>query len=264
MEENEPADSWGQAFDDLVALIEHPIPARVHWIENGSPEERDEARAVAVAWGWLMRAKRTAQAVLGLEKLGFGAEAAPLECSVLEHSARLLWAAQHEGPERVRILLGASPDEHARDRRPGAPAQDWPGGNLELIEGLPGEDASGEGTEGGGRLGRVVLTLPAGQAPLRRLLERAAAASHPGAASAEPYFEASADGRGWLLRLLPPGPAPAFDAEAAALLLVALEAYVRIAGLEARFGPRIDALAGRMGYLRAGAAETEPTDAVES
>ncbi|BCT78202.1 hypothetical protein SCMU_40440 [Sinomonas cyclohexanicum] len=228
MAENEPADTWNHALDDLVALIDHPLPALGHRIENGSQEDVDDARAVAVAWGWLMRTKRTAQALLGLDRLGFGAEAAPLVCTFVEHAARLLWAARRERPEAVEILVGVHLDA-GRGLN-----QD----ELELLGALQHE-----------HLGRALE--PDGGSELLRLFTRAERESHPGTASAAAYIEESADRHAWLLRLLPRDHASAMDAHVAALLLLAFEGYVRIAGLEVQFGPGIDALGARIELLAA-------------
>ncbi|GAB2747760.1 hypothetical protein GCM10027090_18160 [Sinomonas soli] len=229
MAENEPADSWTHALDDLVALIDHPIPVPAHWIENGSREELDEARAVAVAWGWLMRAKRTAQAVLGLDRLGFGAETAPLVCSFVEHAARLVWAGRRERSEAVEILVGV---------------------HLDAGRGLSEEELELLGALQHDHLGQAVE--PDGGSDLLPLFTRAQRESHPGTASASAYLEESADRHGWLLRLLPKEREPALDAHITALLLLAFKGYVRIAGLGGQFGSSIDALGGRMEQLVVG------------
>lgn len=232
MPENASADSWNHALDDLVALIDHPIPAPAHWIENGSREELDEARAIAVAWGWLMRAKRTGQALLGLERLGFGAEAAPLVCAFVEHCARLLWAGRRERDEAVDILVGV---------------------HLDAGRGLSEDELQLLGALQHEHLGQAVE--PDGGSDLLRLFTRAQRESHPGAASAAPYLEESADRHGWLLRLLPQWHEPAIDTHVAALLLLAFEGYVRVAGLNSQFGPSIDALGARMEHLVANGRE---------
>ncbi|MDQ4489508.1 hypothetical protein RBS60_04750 [Sinomonas sp. ASV486] len=255
MPENASADSWSHALDDLVALIDHPLPVPSPWIEDGSREEVDDARAVAVAWGWLMRTKRSAQAVLGLDRLGFGVEAAPLACSVMEHAVRLLWAARHARREAVAVLLSADAEQAAGGGSPaGAP---WAliESELRKLGELHDDDALvGPGERAGGDLNRlrwVALGLPDGEAGLYGLWEKALRESHPTLESAAPYLEQSADRHGWLLRLLPQTRESVFDAQIAALLLAAFEAYVRLAGLEERFGPRIDALGARMMSLRA-------------
>lgn len=226
MSENLSADSWTHALDDLVALIDHPVPTLGHRVENGSQEDLDDARAVAIAWGWLMRTKRTAQALLGLDRLGFGAEAAPLVCAFVEHAARLLWAARRERHEAVEILVGV---------------------HLDAGRGLSEDELALLGALQHEHLGRALE--PDGGSELLRLFTRAERESHPGPASAAAYIEESADRHAWLLRLFPRDHVSAADAHVAALLLLAFEGYVRIAGLEDQFGPGIDALGTRIEHL---------------
>jgi hypothetical protein len=86
-------DDWGSIFRDLAALIDSaPSPPR-RPVGEWTRKDQAEAHAIAVAWGWLVRLKRTAEGVLELEKYGYGNEAAPLARSVIEHAIRLPWAA---------------------------------------------------------------------------------------------------------------------------------------------------------------------------
>lgn len=88
----------------LLSLIDRMPDPSDRPTGNWTGSDQVGGHAPAVAWGWLMRLARTGEAAVELEKLGFGAETAPLTRSCLEHAIRLLWAADH-GPEFVDVAL---------------------------------------------------------------------------------------------------------------------------------------------------------------
>ncbi|MEE2571085.1 hypothetical protein V1638_17070 [Pseudarthrobacter sp. J64] len=104
MQTSGTADTAALLYADFVALWQGaPMPSK-KVMTDWNRQERAEATAVALAWGWLVRVSRTGEAALRLEAAGYSEEAAPLIRSMLEHAIRLRWA-QAAGAEFVEVAL---------------------------------------------------------------------------------------------------------------------------------------------------------------
>ena len=76
---------------------------------------RDEHRQIGhVAHGWYMRVHRGIEAMLLLDEDGFGAEAAPLRRSIIEHVVGLQWLAKEGDVVRDALISGAAHDAERR------------------------------------------------------------------------------------------------------------------------------------------------------
>lgn len=75
----------------------------------------DEHRQVGhVAHGWFMRVQRGIEALMLLDEQGFGAEAAPMRRSIIEHVVGLRWLAQEGDAVRDALINGAARQADAR------------------------------------------------------------------------------------------------------------------------------------------------------
>lgn len=87
---NSPGDDEeDKILADFRTLIKKFPPLPPSPMGGWNRDDEAAVRAVGIAWGWLMRTLRTAEAIRLLEQRGFGVECAPLRRSVVEHVIRL-------------------------------------------------------------------------------------------------------------------------------------------------------------------------------
>jgi hypothetical protein len=107
--------------DDFVALLPKLMAL---YPDAPSMKLRDEHRQVGhVAHGWFMRVQRGIEALMLLDEQGFGAEAAPLRRSMIEHTVGLRWLAQ-EGDSVKDTLINAAANQ-AENRKKSLFAAGW-------------------------------------------------------------------------------------------------------------------------------------------
>lgn len=243
-------DDWVRIFEDLVTLVESaPSPPRRPTGE-WTRKDQAEAHAVAVAWGWLIRLKRTGEAALQLEKSGYGTEAAPLVRSVVEHAIRLPWAADLGRHEFVEILIRMR--RWSMERTIEAAKAGWP---LSDDQRLQIRDLQDEAAEDFKHLDKfmqlteVVKDDPEQFAGLYQLWLMETQEAHPSLISSASYREQSEDGLTWTLHAEPKRQTRRNDVLIPSLLWVGLSGYARIAGLEDHFREGIEDIGARMEAL---------------
>jgi hypothetical protein len=250
---NNVEDSWAQVFDDLVALIEAAPPPPRRPVGDQTRKNQAEAHAVAVAWGWLIRLKRTGEAVVELGKLGYGTEAAPLVRSAVEHAIRLPWAADIGRQEFVEILIRMR--QWSMKKTLEASEAGW-----SLTEGQQKQIREPQAEAGDDfknldrfmQLLEVVKDGPDQFAGLYQVWLSETQESHPSLVSSASYRRQSEDGLTWTLHIEPRPGQRRDDILIPSLLWLGLRGYARIADLEAHFAPGIDDTGRRMTVLGTG------------
>lgn len=92
-------DDFGPILDELLDL--YPALTTLRLREG-------HKKSAHLAHGWYQRVRRSCEALIGLDELGHGAEAAPIRRTIIEHSVALRWLAD-EGDG----VLDAMALEHA-------------------------------------------------------------------------------------------------------------------------------------------------------
>lgn len=252
MERQEASDdSWRKIFKDAGTLIEQ-VPSPIGQpIGEWSRAEQTHAYAVAVAWGWLIRTKRTAEAALILHSLTYGVEGAPLERSVIEHTVRLQWAAERGRQQFVEVMLRsqkASLDSIITAAKSGFPLTVEQMAKIEDLQGNAGDEFKSLDYEAA--FAHVIQRLPhlihAHQVWLLQTRE-----SHPSLTSASPYSDWLSTESGWKLYLTPKTTPTGNEMLLTAMLCTAALAYGRIAGLDSYFDKELDRLDNRIAVLLA-------------
>jgi hypothetical protein len=197
-------DSWARIFDDLVALVESaPSPPR-RPVGGWERKDQAEAHAIAVAWGWLIRLKRTGEAVFELEKAGYGVEASPLVRSVVEHAIRLPWAADLGLQEFVEVLIRMR--RWSLQNTLDAADAGWPltEDQIKQIRDLQ-DEAGGDfiGLDQFSHIAKVVKGDPGQFAQLYQVWLSETQETHPSLQSSANYREQSDDGLAWTLYVEP-------------------------------------------------------------
>lgn len=240
-------DSWARIFEDLVALVESaPSPPR-RPVGEWTRKDQAEAHAVAVAWGWLIRLKRTAEAVMELEKSGYANEAAPLARSVVEHAIRLPWAADKGRQEFVEILIRMrswSLQNTLKAAEAGWPLTDDQRGQIKDLQDEAGEDF--KQLDRFMQLAAVVADDPEQFAGLYQVWLAETQESHPSLQSSASYREQSEDGLTWSLSTSPRPGTRRYDVVMPSLLWIGLRGYARIADLTDHFETGVNELGQRM------------------
>ncbi|GAA4034282.1 hypothetical protein GCM10023063_17820 [Arthrobacter methylotrophus] len=243
-------DSWRRVFDDLVKLIEAAPPPPHRLVGDWTRKDQTEAHAIAVAWGWLIRLKRTGEAIFELEKSGYGTEAAPLVRSTIEHAIRLSWAADLGRQQFVEILIRMR--RWSLQKILDAANAGWPltEDQIEQIRDL--QDEAGEEFKGLDKfmqLAAVVaenLELFSG---LYQIWLSETQESHPSLQSSANYREQSEDCLTWALHREPKPSRRRNDVLVPSLVWMGLHGYARIAGMEAHFAEGIEGIGARMEVL---------------
>jgi hypothetical protein len=87
-------DDFGRILDELLDLYPAVQTLRL----------RDGHKRVAhLAHGWYQRVHRSCEALIGLDNLGYSAEAAPIRRTIIEHAVALRWLAA-EGDDVVDVM----------------------------------------------------------------------------------------------------------------------------------------------------------------
>lgn len=249
-------DDWEVIFRDLVALVESaPSPPR-RAVGEWTRKDQAEAHAIAVTWGWLIRLKRTAEAVIELEKCGFGNEAAPLARSVVEHAIRLPWAADKGRQEFVEIpirMRSWSLQKTLEAAEAGWPLTDEQRDQIQDLQDEAGEDF--KQLDRFMQLAAVVADDPEQFAGLYQVWLSETQQSHPSLQSSSSYREQSEDGLTWALSTSPRPGKRRYDVLMPSLLWVGLRGYARIADLTGHFEKGLNQLGQRMEDL--GVARTQ-------
>lgn len=243
-------DSWARIFNDLVTLVESaPSPPR-RPVGEWERKDQAEAHAVAVAWGWLIRLKRTGEAVLQLEKMGYGAETPPLVRSVVEHAIRLPWAADLGRQEFVEILIRMRRWSLKRTLDAAEAGWQLPEDQVRQIRDL--QDEAGEAfsdLDEFAHVANVVKADPEQFAGLFQIWLSETQETHPSLQSSASYREQSEDGLTWALHVEPRPRQLRTDLVIPSLLWIGIRGYARIADLEEYFAPAIEDIGGRMEVL---------------
>lgn len=240
-------DDWESIFRDLAALIDSaPSPPR-RPVSEWNRKDQAEAHAIAVAWGWLIRLKRTAEAVLELEKYGYGNEAAPLARSVIEHAIRLPWAADKGRQEFVEILIRMrnwSLQKTLEAAEAGWSLTDDQRDQIKVLQDEAGEDF--KHLDRFMQLAAVIADDPQQFAGLYQIWLAETQESHPSLQSSASYREQSKNGLTWGLRSSPRPGTRRYDVLMPSLLWLGLRGYARIADLTGHFEKRLNRLGQRM------------------
>lgn len=252
MEQQESTDdTWRKVFNEAGTLIEQVPSPLGQPIGEWSRAKQTDAYAVAVAWGWLMRTKRTAEAALILHSLGYGVEGSPLERSVIEHTVRLQWAAERGRQEFVEVMLRsqkASLDSIITTAKSRVPLTIEQLAKIEDLQSNAGDEFKSLDYEAA--FAHVIERLPhlvhAHQVWLLQTRE-----SHPSLTSACPYFDWLSSEPGWQLYLTPKTTPTGGEMLMTAMLCTAALAYGHIAGLDSYFDKELDQLDSRISVLLA-------------
>ena len=78
-------DDFGSILDELLAL--YPTMATLELREA-------HMNAAHLAHGWYQRVRRSCEAIVALERLGYDPEAAPIRRTIIEHTVALKWLAE--------------------------------------------------------------------------------------------------------------------------------------------------------------------------
>ena len=243
-------DSWANIFSDLAALIDRaPSPPR-RSVGDWTREDQAAAHAVAVAWGWLARTKRTCSAVFMLEKVRHGAESRPLIRSVIEHTIRLKWAADLELHVFIEVLLRSR--RWSLDKTLEAAKNGWALG-PELKQAI--EDYKAEASEdfkyldSYQHLANVVSTNIKEFGGLYQYWLLETQYSHPTLTSAEPYFSSNPESFDWMLHDTPRPENHRIDILLPSLLWLCAGAFGSISGLSTYFEDSLKDIGERMELL---------------
>ena len=253
MTDGETRDTWLNVFEDLVELIDHaPSPQR-RPVGDWTREDQAAAHAVAVAWGWLTRMKRTCSAVFMLEDANHGVESRPMVRSVIEHAIRLRWAADLELHVFVEALLRIklwSLDKTLEAAKNGWPLPPSLEQAIEESKAEASEDFKHLDTYK--HLANVVSTNTEEFAGLYQYWLLETQYSHPTLWSADPYFSPDEDGLGWKLHDDPRPFNGRTDVLLPSLLWIAAGAFATISGLSSYFEDPLNEIGARMSALGAG------------
>lgn len=132
-------DSEARILMDLRALVENFPPPPARPLDEWDRNDDAVVRAIGIAWGWLMRVLRTAEATRILETDGYAVECAPMRRSLVEHVIRLHWATTVDTRTFVEAALNKrkhSLEYIKRAAKSGTPLSD---GALNLVELLQSE-----------------------------------------------------------------------------------------------------------------------------
>jgi hypothetical protein len=247
---DEVQDSWASIIDDLMELVDNVPSPPDRLIGEWTRKDQTEARAVAVAWGWLMRMKRTSSAVLLLEGANYGVESRPLVRSVIEHAIRLGWGASLEPHVFVEALLRMQ--KWSLEKTLEAAEKGWPlsSGQVRNVEESIAE-ASDEFKylDTFKALANVVATNPREFAGIYQHWLLETQVSHPTMSSAAAYLSANADGLGTSLHHDARPDDARTDVLFPSLLWFAAGAYGVISGLTYYFEEPLNDIGARMAAL---------------
>lgn len=87
-------DDFGPIVDELLDL--YPTMTTLH-LRDG------HRRSTYLAHGWYQRVRRSCEAVIGLDELGYGSEAAPIRRTIIEHTVALKWLSD-EGDSVLDVM----------------------------------------------------------------------------------------------------------------------------------------------------------------
>ena len=247
---DEAQDSWGSIIDDLMELIDNAPSPPDRLVGDWTRKDQAEARAVAVAWGWLIRMRRTSSAVLLLEGANYGVESRPLVRSVVEHAIRLGWGAALEPHVFVEALLRMQ--KWSLEKTLEAAEKGWP---LSADQVRNVEESSAEASDEFRyldtfrALANVVATNPKEFAGIYQYWLLETQVSHPTMSSAAAYLSANADGFGTSLHHVPRPDGARTDVLLPSLLWFAAGAYGVISGLTHYFEEPLNDFGARMASL---------------
>ena len=78
-------DDFGPILDELLAL--YPAMTTLQLREG-------HRKAAHLAHGWYQRVRRSCEAIISLERFGYGPEAAPIRRTIIEHTVALKWLSE--------------------------------------------------------------------------------------------------------------------------------------------------------------------------
>ena len=100
-------DDFGPILDELLALYPGLTDLRL---------QAGHRRAAHLAHGWYQRVRRSCEAIIGLSRLGYGPEAAPIRRTIIEHTVALRWLAE-EGDDVLDVMALEHADRAKRIKK---------------------------------------------------------------------------------------------------------------------------------------------------
>ena len=255
MTQGSAKDGWADIFSDLVSLVDGAPQPPGRFAHALTRQDQAAAHAVAVAWGWLTRTKRTCSAVFALEEKGYGSESRPLIRSVIEHTIRLRWGADLEMHIFVEVLLRIQ--SWSLEKTVEAAKNGWPL-SAELLQTI--EESMAEASEDFKfldtyrHLTNVVASNVSEFGGLYQFWLLETQYSHPTLTSANPYFSTDSENRNWTLRDSPRSENRRVEILLPSLLWLCTGAFGKISGLSDYFEDPLQDISDRMQI--AGAAMT--------
>jgi hypothetical protein len=214
---------------DFRTLIEKLPPLPPTPLGEWNRDDEAAVRAVGIAWGWLMRTLRTAEAIRLLEHRGFGVECAPLRRSVVEHVIRLHWATTVDTRRFVEAALNKRKHSLGNITLAAEAGTPLPDGALDIIELLKSEADPGSDSVSFKDLKSLMNDIPDYQI-LFQIWLTDTQESHATLTSSEAYVEFDPDGPGLHLHM-EPTPHDRFRAMLPSMVLLGTEAFVHLAGI---------------------------------
>ncbi|ERI35660.1 hypothetical protein M707_20615 [Arthrobacter sp. AK-YN10] len=214
---------------DFRTLIEKLPPLPPTPLGEWNRDDEAAVRAVGIAWGWLMRTLRTAEAIRSLEHRGFGVECAPLRRSVVEHVIRLHWATTVDTRRFVEAALNKRKHSLGNITLAAEAGTPLPDGALDIIELLKSEADPGSDSVSFKDLKSLMNDIPDYQI-LFQIWLTDTQESHATLTSSEAYVEFDPDEPGLHLHM-EPTPNDRFRAMLPSMVLLGTEAFVHLAGI---------------------------------
>lgn len=232
-------------YSDLVDLLfAAPKPSQRE-VGAGTRDDQRKGLAPAVAWGWLVRVARSGEAAIDMEKRGYGAEAAPLVRSALEHAIRLQWAAEY-GDNFIEVALLAQKDGF--EKLQAAQTDSWRF-DAELANALQGHAAeASQDYLTLNNLTRLRAIVDSNQERLGNLYMAwlyDTQESHPSLMTARHYFQAD-DNRTTYSLLNESRFGSAAALKSCFALVGAIDGYSKIAGLSAHLDAQLESIIQRL------------------
>ncbi len=107
-------DEFGAILDELLDL--YPTVTTLKFREG-------HRKAIHLAHGWYQRVRRSCEAIISLERLGYGPEAAPIRRTIIEHTVALKWLAA--GGDDVLDVMALEHADRAKRIRRATEAANW-------------------------------------------------------------------------------------------------------------------------------------------
>jgi hypothetical protein len=238
---------------DLRTLIEKSPPLPPTPVGDWIRDDQAAVRAVSIAWGWLMRTLRTAEAIRLVETRGYGVECAPLRRSVVEHVIRLHWATTVDTRRFVEAALNKRKHSLRNITLAAESGTPLPDHMLNVIELLKSEADPKSDNISFKDLKSLMNDVPDYQI-LFQIWLTDTQESHATLTSSEAYVDFDPDEPAAHLHI-EPTPYNRFRAMLPSMVLLATESFAHLAGLAGQLKDPLDAMRDRV--TRLGTAENQ-------